>query len=384
MNDHNTQNTSDASGASHSPAASAPGASAQQAENHTNTEDCSIDPGSFNQKKPANKILLYVTRIVFSIAIFYFIFQRIDTAELWSIISKVHWGYMGTAVIMIIIIGLPSARAWQILADSQKIKLPFLYFAYMNLIGLFFNTTIPTGAGGDIWRCYMVSKISGNPPGGAASLILERITAFGSIVLLGLISFLLNIDTLAKAGILTGVSLFFAIVITAFLVFIVTGPLIIKKAGNFFDRKIPILSKFSLSKSLEIYGKNKKAVITALLLTTLSPLTECFTYIIIMLSLGLRPSFLPIFIMVPLLRFVNRIPISVNALGTQDLAMIIFWQPLGLSAPEAVSVSIIMHLLRLTVGGIGGILYIISPFKEAKEKEPREKPLNEDGQIIEE
>lgn len=319
-------------------------------------------------KKPIWKNLLsYFIRLVFSGLLIFLILRTIDLNKILSIISGVNPWLFIFAYLTVLLGAFPSAYAWKILVEIQNFKVPYLRVVYMNLVGFFFNSYLPTGLGGDFWRGYTLARVSEKTGPSVASVIMERFTAFGSIVLMGIISFFLNIDIFRKTGLLTIVSVFFAIIILVFLTGIILTPIFLKKGYEKFNKYLPFIPDTDTGTYLMKYKDNPGNVLFALMMTSLSPLLECATYILIIKSLGLNVPYLPVFILVPILRFINHIPVSLSSLGTQDLALLIFWKPLGLSAPEALSISIMMHILRLLVGAAGGLLYVTFPYEKKEQ-----------------
>jgi hypothetical protein len=49
----------------------------------------------------------------------------------------------------------------------------------------------------------------------------------------------------------------------------------------------------------------------------------------------------------------------VNAVGTQELASIVFWNPLGATPDEAVAISLLIHALKISVSALGAPLYLV-------------------------
>ncbi len=322
-----------------------------------------------NKKIPAGKNLLsYFIRLAFSSLLIFLILRTIDLNKILNILSGINPWLFLLAYLTVLLGAFPSAYAWKILVEVQNFKVPYLRVVYMNLVGFFFNSYLPTGLGGDVWKGYTLARVSEKTGPSVASVIMERFTAFGSIVLLGFISFFLNMELFRKTGLLTTVAIFFSIIILVFLSGIVLVPIFLKKGYEKLNKYIPFISNqdSDTGTCLMKYKDNSGKVFFALLMTSLSPLLECATYILIIKSLDLNVPFLPVLILVPILRFINHIPVSLSSLGTQDLALLIFWKPLGLSAPEALSISILMHILRLLVGAAGGLLYITFPYEKKK------------------
>jgi len=303
-------------------------------------------------------------RFLFSCILIFLILKTINLNKIIEIISGIEAPYLVAGFFTVLLGAFPSAYAWKMLMDVQKFRISFLRIVYMNLVGFFFNSFLPTGVGGDVWRGYTLSRVSEKTGKSVASVIMERFVAFGSIVLLGLISFLFNIDRFQKAGILQPISIFFGVITAVFIGAIIITPYLLENGKERFSRFLPFLRETDLAEALVEYKKKPGLVLSALLMTSISPLLECGTYILIIKALNLDVSFLPVFILVPILRFINHIPVSLNSLGTQDLTLLLFWKPLGLSPAEALSISFLMHILRLLVGLTGGLLYILFPYEK--------------------
>lgn len=370
-----------------------------------------------NKVKKRQSILSYLFRLTLSFVLIFVIIKAMDMHKVLNLLRGIDPWTLFLAYLTVLLGAIPSAYAWKMLMRVQKLDIPFLRVVYMNLVGFFFNSYLPTGVGGDLWRGFTLSRVSEKAGGSIASVIMERFVAFGSIVLLGLVSFFLNMEKFREAGILKGVSLFFGIITVVFLGAILTVPYVLErfngnqsahdKDGNdkistdkiekesgeetsyndysgrdrlekkskknsplnriisFFLKKVGLCDAnlSSLRNGLIMYREKPLKVLGALLMTSLSPLLECVTYILIINSLNLNISYLPVFMLVPLLRFINHIPVSVSSIGIQDLALLLFWKPLGLSSEQALSISILMHLLRLLVGATGGLLYVVVPYE---------------------
>jgi len=45
--------------------------------------------------------------------------------------------------------------------------------------------------------------------------------------------------------------------------------------------------------------------------------------------------------------------------GTQELASIVFWNPLGATPDQAVAISLLIHALKISVSALGAPLYLV-------------------------
>jgi uncharacterized membrane protein YbhN (UPF0104 family) len=73
------------------------------------------------------------------------------------------------------------------------------------------------------------------------------------------------------------------------------------------------------------------------------------------LSVDLPFYVFPLF--VPLISIITLLPISFNGLGLREGIYQLLYIPLGVLEADAISMSLALHLLRLGVGIVGGILY---------------------------
>ena len=320
-----------------------------------------------NDKKKKNNLLSYFLRLAFSCLLIFLILRSIDLDKIIKLVTGINPWFFLVAYLTVLLGAFPSAYAWKILVEVQDFKVPYLRVVYMNLVGFFFNSFLPTGVGGDLWRGYTLARVSEKTGASVASVIMERFTAFASIVLMGIISFVINYRLFEKTGLLAAVSIFFGIITLVFVSGILIAPFALKKGHEKLKKYIPFIPDADAGLYLMKYKEQPGKVLWALLMTSLSPLLECGTYILILKALGFNISYLPVFSLVPMLRFINHIPVSLSSLGTQDLTLLLFWKPLGLTSAEAISISILMHILRLLVGGSGGLLYVIFPYEKEKE-----------------
>ncbi|MCI0476210.1 MAG: flippase-like domain-containing protein, partial [Anaerolineales bacterium] len=74
-------------------------------------------------------------------------------------------------------------------------------------------------------------------------------------------------------------------------------------------------------------------------------------------ALGETLSVFYFFLFNPLIAFVLLIPISINGLGTKELAAVFFFGLVGMSNEVALSMSLIFHLIVVLTSLPGGVLW---------------------------
>src|ERR1700753_2873002 len=112
------------------------------------------------------QILLSALKILVSAALLYFALRKADFADLVSRIDLTSLFWLGIAVAVTCLQVYAGALRWrEVSADCGAPLSPRQAMRY-NLIGTFFNQTLPSSIGGDAMRLWLLARARG---GGAAA-----------------------------------------------------------------------------------------------------------------------------------------------------------------------------------------------------------------------
>ncbi len=138
--------------------------------------------------KQTIKILL---RTAVSVSLLAWLACTIDWSQLAASLRIVRLEWIMGAIAWIIISIVISTYKWQGILKAQGLDLPWCELWRAYWIGQFFNNFLPSSIGGDAMRIVRVRELSGDTPGAAASVIIERILATVGLAVTGLIGGLL-------------------------------------------------------------------------------------------------------------------------------------------------------------------------------------------------
>lgn len=325
----------------------------QMADKEKKNSDSPIHPPEPRCKSPAG----FIIRVLLSIALVWFVLSRTDPSRILQIVRTVNPGYFITAFVLVLSGALPGTTAWFLMCRVKRLGVGFLKLLQLNMIGFFFNSYLPTGLGGHLWRGYTLAVDSDRIPESVASTIVERLTAFASIIVLGAVSMAVNYRTFQKAGILIPVLLVMAVIILSFIAGLLLLPRLLSTGSGLVRKAFPDIPLNELKDEVVSFKKQPSQLALAVLVTSISQATEMAAYAVIFTGMGMGVRALPLMTLVPILRFINHLPISWNSVGAQDLAMMVFWRPMGINAEHALAISLLMHVMRLMVGAVGGLVY---------------------------
>ncbi len=280
------------------------------------------------------------------------VLYQVDLANLITKLRSINliWFFLAN----IIYFGSVFLRAyrWKELLLGLGIRANFYQLSSLYFIGFFFNQFIPTGVGGDLVRTYILSKDGVEVTQATSSVIMDRATGIYSLLVIGTIASLLSPRAVSKEIAL------FLIIITIIITLAFFIPFI-------FDIKtiIPNTSLKFLKTFIDFYETfpkySKTLIIKALCISTL------FNFLLIIINFFLAKSFnieislIYLFIFIPLISLTLILPISINGLGTRELAYVVLFGQIGVAKESALSISVAFYGLNLVMALIGGLLFIL-------------------------
>jgi uncharacterized membrane protein YbhN (UPF0104 family) len=239
-----------------------------------------------------------------------------------------------------------------------------------NLIGSFFNQTLPSSIGGDAVRLWLVARAGAGWRAATYSIFVDR--AIGLIALAIIIvgslpwsyqliadpngrSALLLVDFAALAG---GVG------------FLVLGalrwPWLKRWWGTHHIHACAVIA------NRVIFSRDhgpKVAVLSALVHILAVVVAWC-----VVQSITAPVLFGQIFQLIPPVMLITMLPISIAGWGVREATMGLAFGYAGLMANEGVNVSLLFGAVYFIVGIIGGLVWIFSPEKAAQGAKPIQVP----------
>ena len=323
------------------------------------------------------RILLSTLKILVSVALLYFSLRKIDLAELVSRLHVSSLGWIGLAIVVAFLQIFVGALRWREIGAECGAPLAIQQATRFNLIGTFFNQTLPSAIGGDAVRLWLVARTGSGWRAATYSILVDR--AIGLIALAVIIvaslpwsyrlitdphgrSALLFVDLAALAG---GVG------------FLVFGRL-----------RWPWLKRWWVTHHLHACAILANRVIfngdRGPKVAVLSLLVHVLAVVIawcVVQSIAAPVAFGQIFQLVPPVMLITILPISIGGWGVREASMGLAFGFAGLAASEGVNVSLLFGATNFIVGAFGGLVWILSAEKAAHRATPIQVPTAS-GQLM--
>lgn len=316
------------------------------------------------------RILLSTAKILISAALLYLALRKVNPSELFSrfTLSSLFWIGMAIAVTFLqIFVGV---LRWREISAECGAPLGLGRAMRYNVIGAFFNQTLPSAIGGDAVRLWLVARAGAGWRAATYSIFVDR--AIGLVALAILIvaslpwsyslitdpngrSALLLLDLAALAG---GVG------------FLIFGALKWSWLKSWWATHH--IHACAVIANRVIFNRTRGPRV-AILSLVIHVLAVVIAWCVVQ-SIAAPVNFGQVFLLIPPVMLITLMPISIAGWGVREATMGLAFGFAGLAANEGVNVSLLFGAVSFIVGAFGGLVWIFSAEKAAQGSAPIEVP----------
>src|SRR5262245_30107063 len=308
------------------------------------------------------RLLLSSLKILVSAALLYLALRKVDFHDLASRFNVASLGWIGLAIAATFLQIFIGVLRWRDVRAECGAPLALTQATRYNLIGAFFNQTLPSSIGGDAVRLWLVARAGAGWRAATYSIFVDR--AIGLIALAVVIvaslpwsyrlitdpngrSALLFVDFAALAG---GVG------------FLLLGRLPWPWLKHWWGTHH--IHACSVIANRVLFGcvHGPKVVVLSLLVHVLAVVIAWC----VVQSIDAPVVFGQIFQLVPPVMLITMLPISIAGWGVREASMGLAFGYAGLVANEGVNISLLFGAVYFIVGAIGGLVWIFRAEKAAQ------------------
>lgn len=316
------------------------------------------------------RILLSTIKILISAALLYFSLRKVNLYDLAARIRVESLGWIGLAIAVTFLQIFLGVLRWREISAECGAPLETRQAMRYNVIGTFFNQTLPSSIGGDAVRLWLVARAGAGWRAATYSIFVDR--AIGLIALAVLIvaslpwSYRLISDPQGRSALLL---IDFA-ALAAGGGFLLLGalrwPWLKRWWGTHHIHACAVIA----NKVLFSRDRGPKVAVLSLLVHILAVvIVWCVAQ-----SISAPLLFGQIFQLVPPVMLITMLPISIAGWGVREASMGLAFGYAGLPANEGVNVSLLFGGVSFIVGAFGGLVWILSAEKKSQGDKPIEVP----------
>ena len=309
-------------------------------------------------KEQVKNALSFLGRFALSAVLLAWLFKNIEWKDILSAIRMADMGLLGWALAVTFLIQIGCLVRWIMLMKALNLSASwgqtFRYF----FIGLFCNLFLPTSIGGDVVKAIGMSRSVGNKAKVFASVVLDRLSGFGGLVVLALGAYLFGHQVIdAPSVMIPVISLTVLSLTVGFMLFH-------EKVYTFCYRiflPIPRVHKalMDMHSDVVLMKARKRTAVGCVLLSALFQVMGAFMYYLIALALGQHESLTYFLVVAPIVCAITFLP-SIGGLGVREVGWVYFLARVGVDKGLAASISLISFFFVIVIGILGGIFYVTS------------------------
>lgn len=322
-------------------------------------------------------------RIALTVVLLGLLLAMVDTRSVVDILASARPVPVLVGTALFLALCAISSVVWVVVLKAAGYSIsPWNAFS-LNVIGFFVNSVIPTGIGGDMWRGWVYARqeahgLNQGRSSRVASLgaslamvTVERWVAFGALAVLSVVVVPLAMPRLEGLRIPLGSASLDAAFLAALFACAMLAALVASMGlfSPLAERGRRWLTRQAFAEGLarhaddfldgllELRGKTYQMVL-ATFVGLASPLVEAVACWQLALAIGVHVDLLVFVVLTPVMRLLHHFPLTVDAAGVQDAALMVTVTAFGLRVEQGLALSLLVHAAKLCVSGLGLLLYL--------------------------
>lgn len=303
--------------------------------------------------------LLFTARILISAALLYFAFRGINFAAIQSRLNQINPLWILLAVAATVFQVFLGALRWREISAACTAPLAATQAFRYNLIGMFFNQTLPSTIGGDAMRLWLVKQTGPGWRAATYSVLVDRAIGLIALAIIVVTSLPWSYELIAHERGRLALLLVDIAAISAGLGFLLLGRLPWSWLKTFWPLRH--IHACSVIANQVIFNRNsgpKVAVLSLLIHVMAVVIAWCAVR-----SIAAPAAFEQLFMLVPPIMLITMLPISIAGWGVREATMMVAFGYAGLAPTDGTVVSLLFGASSFVVGAIGGLIWILSSEK---------------------
>jgi uncharacterized membrane protein YbhN (UPF0104 family) len=309
------------------------------------------------------QFLLLSLRVLVTVPLLYFALRGIQFGDLWARLSGTNLVWFGVWILLSILTNLVQiffgAIRWKEISLHCHAPLTLPQAFRYNMIGTFFNQTLPSTIGGDAVRLWLVNRTGAGWRSATYSVFVDRAIGLIALALIVIFSLPWSYDLIANREGRLALVLIDVAAISAGIGFLVLGLLPWNWLRSWwltrhFHACAVIANKVLFSRQTGFK--------VAFFSIAIHVLTVVIAWCCVR-SIVAPARFQEIFLLVPPVALITMLPVSIAGWGLREATMMLAFGYSGLARGDGTMVSLLTGVTSFLVGAIGGLVWVFSQEK---------------------
>jgi uncharacterized protein (TIRG00374 family) len=309
-----------------------------------------------------------VVKIVVTLGLSVLVLRQAGLAAIAQTLVEADWRWAVAGLVLAAVAMVINVFRWQLMLRGQGARASLATLIRLYLIGMFFNNVLPSRMGGDFVRAYGVSLTATSKTRSAAAVIMDRLVGAISVLVLGMGAIALGSSNLPLV--------FQQVTVAFFFLSMAMLGVMVYRNDELAELRLKVLALSDVSllgfrirprlesalNALRSYSRSPGVVIQGFLISLVAngcSMVNLYFYAqSVRASIGLGD----VATVAPFVLAIGLLPISINGIGTIELAFVVLFGTLGVDEHVALAVAILRRLALLILSLLGGLLYAFRRF----------------------
>lgn len=305
-------------------------------------------------------------RLVISAVLIAVLLTRLDLRDMARFLGRADLRLVGLTLGAVLLDRCLMATRWIYLLEALDIRAPRGNVVKIFFLSTFFGSFLPTGIGGEAVRAVSFSRLTSKGVESVASVAMDRLLGMLSMLLIGLVAFILSYRIYRHPALLATV-LGLSVGALAVLAFLLSPALHRRALEHLGDFERGWRNK--LRRGVEAMGRFRSrpgVLVLVLLMSVGVQVLRVFQAFLLSEAMDLGTPLVYFFCFVPLILIITMLPISISGLGTTNLAYVALFGSVGMDPDGAFVLSVLILALGVIGNLPGGLIYAIEGFTSAE------------------
>jgi glycosyltransferase 2 family protein len=316
--------------------------------------------GSEMMAHPKKRLFLTAVKCVVSGSLICWIIQDVNLGEILMAVHSANNALLVLAFSLTFVGLYVSVDRWRVLLEAQGVNVSFSFLFRSYLVGIFFNNILPSTIGGDTVRGYDSWRVAKNKRGALAVIFVDRFLGTLALMLFAFGAQLVSRQLTATLPFLALGTLLGTVgmVLFVWIIFIPSRQMsaFICRTRLPFSRKLQSILDRIIDAFLGFQGR-KDVLARALGLSLILQANVVMHYYLFAKALDFPVPLYNFFLIIPLTLFIMMVPVSINAIGIRESALVFFFAPFGVPKSAAIALAWLTYGVVIFQGLLGAIVY---------------------------
>src|SRR5271155_5589351 len=316
------------------------------------------------------RILSSAIKILVSAALLYLALRKVNFVDLAARIDLNSAGWLALAVAVTFLQIFVGVLRWCEISAECGAPLTTRQAMHYNVIGAFFNQTLPSSIGGDAVRLWLVARAGAGWRAATYSIFVDRAVGLIALAIIIVASLPWSYQLIGDAYGRSALALIDFAALAGGAAFLVLGMLPWPWLRQWWATHH--IHACAVIANRVIFSKKNEPTIAVL-----SFLVHFLAVVIawcVVQSIAAPVGFDQPFLRIPPVMLITMLPISIAGWGGREATMGLAFGYAGLVTEEGINISLLYGAVSFFVGAIGGLVWVFSAEKVAKDTEQIEAP----------